>query len=219
MRNFVRAQTTPAYRQARRADDDSTRVSQRVTLQVNTFAQVPLLNPDQLVTSWRELLPHLRDPEMRRLPLDLPGAGVYVVEAVHDRRRAYTVVVVSDVGVVAKASPGQMLLFAADCHSGDPRAECEARVLSRGATVATGRTSADGVLDVALPDEVAPTRSPRRPARRRPARRPARSPWCSAAITLALPTRANGCSSSRGASWPRSSTPTSRSTGPATPCT
>ena len=155
VRNFVRAQTTPAYRQARRADDDSTRVSQRVTLQVNTFAQVPLLNPDQLVTSWRELLPHLRDPEMRRLPLDLPGAGVYVVEAVHERRRAYTVVVVSDVGVVAKASPGQMLLFAADRHSGDPRAECEARVLSRGATVASGRTSADGVLDVALPDEVA----------------------------------------------------------------
>ncbi len=159
VRNFVRAQTTPAYRQARRADDDSTRVSQRVTLQVNTFAQVPLLNPDQLVTSWRELLPHLRDPEMRRLPVDLPGAGVYVVEAVHERRRAYTVVVVSNVGVVAKASPGQMLLFAADRHSGDPRAECEARVLSRGAMVASGRTSADGVLDVALPDEVAPASS------------------------------------------------------------
>ena len=155
VRDFVRAQTTPAYRQARRAAADTTQVSQRVRLQVATFAQVPLLNPEQLVSSWRELLPNYRDAEMRRLPLDLPGRGMYVVEAVHDRLRAYTVVVVSDVGVVAKASPGQMLLFAADRHSGEPRADCDARVIARGAAVATGRTSADGVLDATLPDGTA----------------------------------------------------------------
>ena len=99
------------------------------------------------------MLPNYRDAEMRRLPLDLPGPGVYVVEAVHDRLRAYTVAVVSDVGVVAKASPGQMLLFAADRHSGEPRAGCDARVVSGGAAVAAGRTSADGVVDAVLPDE------------------------------------------------------------------
>jgi hypothetical protein len=152
VRDFVRMQTTPEYRRARRATGDRTTVSQRVVLQVSTFAQVPLLNPDQLVTSWRELLPHYRDAEVRRLPVDLPGPGVYVLEAVHDRLRAYTVLVESDVGVVAKASPGQMLLFAADRHTGDPRGDCAVRVLSAGATVAEGRTSADGVLDVTLPE-------------------------------------------------------------------
>ena len=152
VRDFLRAQTTPEYRRARRADDDTTRVSQRVMLQVNTFAQVPLLNPDQLVSSWREVLPNYRDAEVRRLPLDLPGPGMYVVEAVHDRLRAYTVVVVSDVGVVAKASPGQMLLFAADRHSGEPRGDCDARVVASGAVVATGRTTADGVVDAELPE-------------------------------------------------------------------
>ncbi|MGE0123597.1 MAG: alpha-2-macroglobulin [Vicinamibacterales bacterium] len=153
VRDFVRAQTTPEYRRARRAADDSSRVARRVRLQVNTFAQVPLLNPDQLVSSWREVLPHYRDAEVRRLPLDLAERGMYVVEAVHDRLRAYTVVVVSDLGVVAKAAPGQVLLFAADRHSGEPRAGCDARVLSRGTTLATGRTSADGVVDAGLPDD------------------------------------------------------------------
>ncbi len=153
VRDFFRTQTTAEYRQARRATDDTTRVSKRVMLQVSTFAQVPLLNPDQLISSWRELLPNYRDAEVRHLPLDLPGPGVYVVEAVHDRQRAYTVAVVSDVGVVAKAAPGQMLLFAADRHTGEPRGACQARVISAGTSVATGITSADGVVDAVLPDD------------------------------------------------------------------
>ena len=52
----------------------------RRTEQVNTFAQVPLLNPSQLVTSWREILPPMRDPDVRRIPLESDGPG-------HVRRR------------------------------------------------------------------------------------------------------------------------------------
>jgi alpha-2-macroglobulin len=62
IRSFVRNQVSREYRAERRAADDRQKIAQRVTLQVNTFAQVPLLNPDQLVTSWRELLPDYRDP-------------------------------------------------------------------------------------------------------------------------------------------------------------
>ena len=39
---------------------------------------------------------------------------MYVVEAVSAPHRAYTVVIVSDVGLVSKAAPGQVLLYAAD---------------------------------------------------------------------------------------------------------
>jgi hypothetical protein len=116
----LRAQVSREYRQARRAATDTQQVQQRVTQQVRSFAQVPLLNAEQLVSSWREVLPDYRDVDVRRLPLDLPGPGVFVVEAVHDRARAYTVVIVSDVGVVTKASPGQVLLFAADRATGEP---------------------------------------------------------------------------------------------------
>ncbi|MGE3273933.1 MAG: alpha-2-macroglobulin [Vicinamibacterales bacterium] len=151
IRSFFRDQVSHEYRVERRRERDEDEVQQRVTLQVSTFAQVPLLNPDQLVTSWRELLPNYRDAELRRIPLDVHEPGVYVVEAVHDLLRAYTVVIVSDVGVVTKVSPGQLVLFAADRFSGEPRAGCDVQVLASQQQVAGGQTSTNGLLEVALP--------------------------------------------------------------------
>ena len=146
LRQFVRGQFSPDYRQARRARLDQQHVVQRRTEQVHTFAQVPLLNPSQLVTSWREILPPLRDPEVRRIPLELSGTGMYVVEAVSPPHRAYTIVIVSDVGLVTKASAGQVLLYAADRASGAPIAGCDVRVLAQQQALATGTTGADGVF-------------------------------------------------------------------------
>ncbi|MCC7124883.1 MAG: hypothetical protein IT178_08545, partial [Acidobacteria bacterium] len=152
-RNVARAQVSYRYRAERRAATDKAQTAQRVQLNVNTFAQVPLLNPDQLVTSWRELLPNHRDPEFRRVPLAVSEPGVYLVEAVHDRLRAYTIVMVSDVGVVTKTSPGQMLLFAADRFTGEPLPACEVRVLRQQRVVAEGTTSTDGVFMTDLPSD------------------------------------------------------------------
>lgn len=151
VRSFLRRQVSPVYRAERRASADRRQVAQRVTLQVNTFAQVPLLNPDQLVTSWREILPDYRDPEMRRIPLDVKEPGVYLVEAINERLRAYTIVMVSDVGLVTKVSPGQFLMFAADRFTGEPRAGCDVQVLANRTVVAEARTSADGIVEVSLP--------------------------------------------------------------------
>jgi alpha-2-macroglobulin len=153
VRQFARAQASYEYRSARRAVNDKAEVSQRVVLNANTFAQVPLLNADQVVTTWRELLPRTRDAEVRRVPVDLAQPGVYVVEAVTGLLRAYTIVIVSDIGVVTKTSPGQMLFFAADRFTGEPAADCEARVIFRKKAIAEGRTNADGLFEVKLPDE------------------------------------------------------------------
>ena len=49
----------------------------------------------------------------------LTEPGVYVVEAVSGLLRAYTIVIVSDVGLVTKTAPGQMLVFAADRHTSE----------------------------------------------------------------------------------------------------
>ena len=122
-------------------------------LNANTFAQVPLLNADQVVTTWRELLPNNRDTEVRRVPVDLKQPGIYVVEAVNDLLRAYTIVIVSDVGLVTKTSPGQMLFFAADRFSGEPAADCNIRVVFKKKTIAEGRTNSDGLFEATLPDE------------------------------------------------------------------
>jgi len=149
---FARAQASHQYRVTRRAVSDQVEVAQRVVLNANTFAQVPLLNADQVVTTWRELLPHTRDAEARRVPVDLKQPGVYVVEAVNGLLRAYTIVIVSDVGLVTKASPGQMVFFAADRFTGEPVSDCGIRVLLAKQTIAEGRTNADGLVETKLPD-------------------------------------------------------------------
>ncbi len=156
VRRVLRNLVTEQYRQQRRASGDGAQVSRRVALNQATFAQVPLLNPAQLVTSWRELLPPQRSSEIRRLPLDVASPGVYVVEAVSGALRAYTIVVQSDVGLVTKVSPGQMLVFAADRLSGEPNAGCDIRVMADRQAVATGTTGADGVLSLVLPADVQP---------------------------------------------------------------
>jgi len=153
LQRFARAQASHTYRASRRAATDQAVVAQRVVLNANTFAQVPLLNPDQVVTTWRELLPNRRDAEVRRVPVELRQPGIYVVEAVNDQLRAYTIVIVSDVGLVTKTSPGQMLFFAANRFTGEPVADCAVRVLVSQKTVAEGRTSADGLLEAALPEQ------------------------------------------------------------------
>ena len=153
VQRFARAQASQPYRAARRAATDQAVVAQRVVLNANTFAQVPLLNADQVVTTWRELLPNHRDAEVRRVPVELRQPGIYVVEAVSDLLRAYTIVIVSDVGLVTKTSPGQMLFFAANRFTGEPVAACAVRVIVQQKTVAEGTTSADGLFDAALPEQ------------------------------------------------------------------
>jgi len=154
IRGVLRAQVSPRYRASRRVTDDRASAAQRVQLDVSTFAQVPLLNPDQLVTSWRELLPNHRDPEFRRIPLPVDSPGLYLVEATHDRLRAYTVVVVSDVGLVTKIAPGELLLFAADRFTGEPRAGCQVQALVRREAVASGTTGSDGTWRASLSGDI-----------------------------------------------------------------
>jgi uncharacterized protein YfaS (alpha-2-macroglobulin family) len=149
-RTFLRRQFSRKYRAARRQRLDTQQVALRRTLRVNTFAQVPLLNPAQLVTSWRELLPRVRDPEFRRIPLELTEPGMYVVEAVHAPHRAYTIVLVSDIGVVSKAAPGQVLLYAANRFTGQPAGGCTVRLIGNRQTLSEGLTADDGTFSAAL---------------------------------------------------------------------
>lgn len=150
LRSFVRLQFSFAYRQQRRQEQDTAQVVQRQVLNVTNFAQVPLLNASQIVNAWRELLPPVRDAEFRRIPLDLSTAGVYLIEAVNGPHKAYTVVIVADIGVVTKTAPGQLLVFAADRFSGAPQAGCRVQVLADRQSVATGETAADGTFTAPL---------------------------------------------------------------------
>ena len=145
--DFFRQQVSWDYRQSRRAEAAKETIVQRRTVRYTQFAQVALLNPDQVVATWRELLPNTRSADSRLLPLELKDPGVYVVEAVNGHLRAFTIVVLSHLGLVTKTAPGQVLLFAVDRKSGDPKADCSATVIAnQQKMLATGKTSAQGVF-------------------------------------------------------------------------
>ena len=71
----------------------------------------------------------MRDADVRRIPIDVKQPGMYVVEAVLPPHRAYTIVIVSDVGLITKAAPGQVLAYTADRTTGKPLTGCDIRVL------------------------------------------------------------------------------------------
>ena len=120
----------------------------RTPLNVADYARVPLLNPNQLVTSWREPLPVLENSYDRRMvPLGKREPGVYLVEAVGQELRAYTIVVVTNLAMVEKSSPnGELMVYAVDRRTGEPRADTQVEIVKAQKTVAAGRTNADGVF-------------------------------------------------------------------------
>ena len=149
IRNYFREQlkndTRRSFNQKFRAPDTTVK---RTPLNVADYARVPLLNPNQLVTSWREPLPALEHEYDRRMvPLGKREPGVYLVEAVGQELRAYTIVVVTDLAMVEKTSPnGELLAYAVDRRTGAPRADTQIEIVKERKPLAAGRTNAEGTF-------------------------------------------------------------------------
>ncbi|MBZ5544130.1 MAG: hypothetical protein LAO07_10685, partial [Acidobacteriia bacterium] len=117
----------------------------RIPLDVTAYAQVPLLNRQQLVLSWRELLPRTRDSEYREIPVDLHQKGLFLVEVTNRELRAYTLLMITDLALVSKTAPGQILLFVAHRTSGEPVEGATTVVYNNHQELARGATDASGV--------------------------------------------------------------------------
>lgn len=156
LRAFLREQLSPTYRRARSAARDRARLAQRRTASYARFAQVPLLNPARVVATWRELLPRVREAEVRRIPLELPGEGLYLVEAVRGRLRAHTIVAVADTGLLVKSASGQLVTFAVDRATGEPRPGCRVSAIAQHRVLARGTSNSNGLYEA----EIEPTGDP-----------------------------------------------------------
>lgn len=154
IRNYFRGQLQQDTRYTFNQKFRAAETTKRVPLNVADFARVPLLNPNQLVTTWREPLPPLETEfDRRMIPLGKRESGVYLVEAVSSGGlRAYTVVVVTDLALVEKASAsGDFLVYAVDRKSGEPRVDARVEVMKEHRTIASGRTDKDGIFRTKLP--------------------------------------------------------------------
>lgn len=148
MKTFVRGQlkrdSRSAFNQKFRAEADVV----RTPLNVSDYARVPLLNPDQLVSSWREPLPPLENEyDQRMIPLGKRSPGVYLVEAVQNDLRAYTIVVVTDLTMIDKTmSNGELLIYTVDRKTGEPRPGAQIEIVREKKVVASGTTDQQGIL-------------------------------------------------------------------------
>ncbi len=145
-------------REARTAFNDRYRSGQQLPLNQADYARVPLLNPDQLVGSWRQVLPKLEnDYDTRMVTLGKVDPGVYLVEAVNGDLRAYTIAVITDLTMLNKtAEDGEMLVYAVDRKSGEPRDNVKVQVIREGKSLIEGATDRDGVLRTRIQKDVTP---------------------------------------------------------------
>jgi hypothetical protein len=148
-------------RESRTAFNDRFRAGEQLKLNESDYARVPLLNPDQLVKSWRQMLSPLEhEYDSRMINLGAQDPGVYLVEAVNGDQRAYTIAIVTDLTMINKTTPGgEMLVYAVDRKSGEPRSEVQVEIARGKKIVASGTTDRNGVFRVAIEKE-----SPKEPA-------------------------------------------------------
>jgi hypothetical protein len=152
IRDFFRQQISYETRARRQAASVRRQKAKRIPLDMAAYAQVPLLNREQLVLSWRELLPRTRGTEYRDIPIDLHQKGLFLVEVACRELRAYTLLMITDLALVSKTSPGQILLFVARRDSGEPVAGASAVIFNNHQELARGTTDASGVYETTFQD-------------------------------------------------------------------
>jgi len=142
IRNQLRRDSRATLTQKLRGDGE------RPPLNVADFARVPLLNPDQLVSTWRERLTPLdNEYDTRMVMLGKRDPGVYLIEAVNGDYRAYTIAVVTDMTMINKTSPtGEMLIYCADRKSGAPRPNAKIEFARHKKSISRGTTDSNGIL-------------------------------------------------------------------------
>jgi len=148
IRDFFRMQFSLRSRAHIRESQAETRKSSASAADV--FAQVPVLNSSQLVTRWRQEMPPRFYSETAQVPVASLEKGVYLVEATDGSLRAYTIVMVTELGVVTKSAPGQVLVFTADRRSGAPISNADVRVWSDKKQNAQLKSDASGLSQAAL---------------------------------------------------------------------
>ncbi len=128
----------------------------RLPLNVADFARVPLLNQDQLVTSFRQKLSTENKYDSKMVIMDKREPGVYLIEAVNSATgkdlRAYTIAVVTDLTMIYKTTDdGEMLVYTVNRKSGEPYGGMNIEVIKGKKTIIKAATDNNGVMRAKVP--------------------------------------------------------------------
>ena len=153
VRHFFRGRFTDDARDTFREEQGKLGRRSRV-VGAAQFAQIPILNPSQLVARWRLVTPPVIVSETQQLPIDGLGAGVYLIEATDGTYKAYTVAIVTSMAVVERTQNGQAFLYVADRKSGAPVAKANVACGPTGSSNRPGRRTANGMATLGMSDSL-----------------------------------------------------------------
>jgi uncharacterized protein YfaS (alpha-2-macroglobulin family) len=151
IRNFFRGQFSTGSRAEIRESQGAARKGKLGTAAM--FAQIPVLNSRQLVARWKQEVPPRFFSERQDVPVESLDKGVYVIEATDGTLRAYTVLIVSELAVVTKSAPGQMLAFAVDRRAGNPIPNTQIKIWATRKEQGSAKTDAQGLSLISLPSD------------------------------------------------------------------
>ncbi|MGB6960308.1 MAG: MG2 domain-containing protein [Candidatus Acidiferrum sp.] len=151
IRDFFRYQFSARSR-SRIREDRQPKTKIQTAPAADVFAQAPVLNSSQLVVRWHQEMPPRFYSETENVPVQNLAKGVYLVEATDGQLRAYTIVMVTELGLVTKTTEGQVHAFAADRRSGAPVASADVRVWADKKEKAHLKSDASGLAETALPE-------------------------------------------------------------------
>jgi uncharacterized protein YfaS (alpha-2-macroglobulin family) len=155
LRNIVRRQYTAENRESIRDSFTRTAAAEAApparTGPVTEYANIPVLNQQQLVSTWEQ--PHrVANPwESSQVSIDVKERGVYLVEATDGKLQAYTIVCVSDVILLTKTGEGEILARVVDRKSGQPQKDVEVLGWLNRQEVLKARSDASGFVPVRTP--------------------------------------------------------------------
>lgn len=114
------------------------------------FAQIPLLNPSQLVARWKLETPPALVSDTQQLPVDGLSEGVYLIEATDGTYKAYTIAIVTSIAVVERTSGARADLYVADRKTGAPIGNSDVVLWANGQLQSTAKTGSDGMASLTM---------------------------------------------------------------------
>jgi uncharacterized protein YfaS (alpha-2-macroglobulin family) len=114
------------------------------------FAGVPILNPQQLVSTWDQPVAAGRRWDARAIPVPVERKGLYLVEVTDGKLQAYTIVSVSEIALMTKGAPGRVYARVVDRASGAPAPGVALTVRLAGKPIGEARTNAAGMAEIAI---------------------------------------------------------------------
>ncbi|MBM3735070.1 MAG: alpha-2-macroglobulin [Acidobacteria bacterium] len=123
--------------------------------EVVTYAELPVLNQQQVVATWEQPFNPKNRWESASVPIPAKGKGLYLVEAMHGPLFAYTIISVTDIGIIAKGSPGKLLARVVHRDTGAPQPGVPVIVYAsdKSKRYADSKTDANGFVEAPIGDE------------------------------------------------------------------